>query len=113
MSTVIYPDKCGVCGAEMDTAYTAEEADAMKVMASVPPVQLIEGNFSRIRVRAQDVIVITAKGKVSDQLRQVILDQLRPMFPGNKILVLDEGFQIGVMAPVRDEDCEQDEDDGA
>ena len=88
-------ETCAVCG----------------VTADEPRVQLIEGNFARIRVRAQDVVVIAAKSKVSDQLRQVILDQLRIMFPGNKILVLDEGYQIGVIAPICDEDCDQDEDE--
>lgn len=87
---------CAVCG----------------VTADEPRVQLIEGNFSRIRVRAQDVVVVCSKVKLSAAQTAEILDGLRPMFPGNKIVVLDEGLEIGVMAPIRDEDCDQDEDDG-
>lgn len=110
MSDVV-GDKCGVCGAEFDRAYTQDEVAAMKIMASVPPVQLIEGNFSRVRVRAQDVVVITSPQFLLPEQIQAIIDGLRPMFPGNKIVVLDEGLEIGVMAPIRDEDCDQDDDD--
>ncbi|MCC6797719.1 MAG: hypothetical protein IT366_21580 [Candidatus Hydrogenedentes bacterium] len=90
-------ETCAVCGVSVDE----------------PRVQLIEGNFSRIRVRAQDVVVVCSKARLSQDQIRGITDGLRPMFPGNKIVVLDEGLEIGVMAPVRDEDCDQDEDDGA
>lgn len=83
------------------------------VSVDEPRVQLIEGNFSRIRVRAQDVIVITSPHILSPDANKNILETLRGIFPGNKVLILDERYQIGVMAPVRDEDCDQDEDDGA
>lgn len=112
MSTVMEP-KCGVCGAEFDRAYTPEEADALKVMSSVPPVQLIEGNFSRVRVRAQDVVVVASPHQLSEKDKADIQSVIRTMFPGNKLLILDEGIAIGALAPVRDEDCDEDEDDGA
>jgi hypothetical protein len=90
-------ETCAVCG----------------VTADDPRVQLIEGNFSRIRVRAQDVVVIASPHILSPDAHKNILETLRGIFPGNKVLILDERYQIGVMAPVRDEDCDQDEDDGA
>lgn len=88
---------CAVCGVTTDE----------------PRVQLIEGNFSRIRVRAQDVVVVCSKATLTTEQTKGIMDGLRPFFPGNKIVVLDEGLEIGVMAPIRDEDCDQDDDDGA
>lgn len=78
----------------------------------IPVVHLVEGNFSRVRVRAQDVVVVCAKQSLTPEQTQAVVDGLRPIFPGNKIVVLDEGLEIGVVAPIRDEDCE-DEDDGA
>jgi hypothetical protein len=87
-------DVCAVCG------------ESPSVTVGLPRVQLIEGNFSRIRVRAQDVVVVCSESTLTGQ------HGLRPMFPGNKIVVLDEGLEIGVMAPVREEDCDPDEDDG-
>lgn len=97
VSSEIANGTCAVCG----------------VTADEPRVQLIEGNFSRIRVRAQDVVIITSPHAISLDTSKHITQVLREMFPGNKVLILDEGYQIGVMAPVRDEDCEQDDDDGA
>lgn len=88
---------CAVCGVTTDE----------------PRVQLIEGNFSRVRVRAQDVVVVLSPRTVSQETANQITKTLREMFPGNKILILDDGYEIGVLAPVRDEDCDSDEDDGA
>jgi len=90
-------DTCAVCG----------------VTADDPRIQLIEGNFSRIRVRAQDVVVIASPHRLSDKDKANIQSVIRTMFPGNKQLILDEGITIGVMAPVRDEDCDEDDADGA
>lgn len=90
-------DTCAVCG----------------VTADDPRIQLIEGNFARIRVRAQDVVVIASPHQLSEKDKADIQSVIRTMFPGNKQLILDEGITIGAIAPVRDEDCDQDEGDGA
>lgn len=86
---------CEVCGVAVDE----------------PSVRLIEGNFSRIRVRAQDVVVVRSKFRLSQEQKKNITDVLRQIFPTNKVVILDEGLEIGVMAPVRDEDCDEDEGD--
>lgn len=85
----------------------AQQGDALAV--ELPSIQLIEGSFQRIRVRKQDVVVITYPGQLTAQQEQGMKSSMSLIFPGNRLLILSEGMQIGVLAPTMDND--EDEDD--
>ena len=85
----------------------AQQVDAFAV--ELPSIQLIEGSFQRIRVRKQDVVVVTYPKDLTEEQYVGIKSNLALIFPGNKIIILTEGMQIGVMAPTMDND--EDEDD--
>lgn len=72
--------------------------------AEIPQIQFVEGRFSRVRVRAQDAIVVEVQTKLSDDELNAITTTLREVFPANKLLVLDEGMRITAFGLMDDDD---------
>ena len=62
-------------------------------------INLIEGEFQRVTVGPNDVIVITFPQTLSQAAIVSTKAQSRGLFPDNKILIIDNGGKIGVMAP--------------
>ncbi len=85
----------------------AQQVDALAV--ELPSIQLIEGSFQRIRVRKQDVVVVMCPLPLHEQAIVGMKATLAQIFPGNRLLILDDGMSIGVLAPTMDND--EDEDD--
>lgn len=83
------------------------------MLSERPEVQLLQGNFARVRVRTQDVIVVTSPKIVSSDEQERTIAVIKSIFPGNRILFMDEGMQIGVLTPMTEqEEAELDEDEG-
>ena len=84
------------------------------MLSARPEVQLVQGNFARVRVRTQDVIVITSPVAVPAEIQKHAIDAVQSIFRGNPILFLDEGMQIGALAPMTEqEEFEADEEEDA
>ena len=62
------------------------------------PIRLVEGEFQRVVLGADDVIVVTVPGRISDKQIAFITDQLKRVFEGRKVLILEGGAKIGAMA---------------
>lgn len=82
-------------------------------MLSEPRVQLYEGEFRRVRVRKQDVILITTPKVLEEKDKGDTIRCVQSIFPGNRVLLLDDGMAVQVMAPMTvTEEQEADEEDG-
>lgn len=60
------------------------------------------GDLQRLEVRPGDIFVLKAPGKLSYQLCDQLHAELTSALGGaNKVIILDEGWELGVVGPAR------------
>ena len=67
------------------------------------PIRLIEGEFQRVVVGENEVIVLTIVHALSDAARHRMHHLLKDVFPNQKCLILEEGMKIGAIGPCEKE----------
>jgi hypothetical protein len=61
-------------------------------------IKFIEGEFQRVTINKNDIIIISYPGILSKQSTDNLKEQAQRIFPDNNILVLDNNMKIGAMS---------------
>lgn len=60
-------------------------------------ITFIEGEFQRLQVDKDDVIVLSYPGALSEAALACLQESFKKQFPGRKCLILENGMKLGVM----------------
>jgi len=71
-----------------------EHDEAVAALESLPQVARIEV----VRLRPTDVIVLEIQGWLTQEVNARLAAELKPIWPNNKIIVIDGGVRLKVIA---------------
>jgi hypothetical protein len=54
-------------------------------------------DMSVLSLRPGDVVVLRCGGKISDNLYAILKETIKPHFPNNKVIILEQGMEISVL----------------
>lgn len=74
------------------------------VTSREPAFQVIEGQYGRVRVRKQDIIVLQFQKDLTPGEKSEAFAAMEAYFPGNKVLLLDGGTTMSVFSCVPKDD---------
>ncbi len=66
---------------------------------TAPEIRFIEGEFQRVSLGPDDVVVLMHPERISRDMIIRLGRHMEVMFPGRKCVVLEEGMKIGAMGP--------------
>lgn len=75
----------------------SEKTEAMEIKEE-ETVELIEMQLQKVSIKAGDVIVLMCDECLTKQAYQNIVREAKRIFPDNKVVILEEGMKIGVLA---------------
>ena len=70
----------------------------MSTTAEMAEVRFVEGEFQRVVVGKDEVIVVMIPNQLTDSMITRLRSQLQRVFPHQECIVLEEGAKIGAVA---------------
>ena len=68
-------------------------------------IRLLEGQFQRVTVGPDDIMIVSFPKALSGYERHRVCDRMESIFQGRRVLILESGIQVGVLSPAKRCQC--------